>query len=56
MTDANGKPRPDWMKYLGGIETISKRLDDIDALAGGATLPDVVAKLNEILAAFQTSE
>jgi hypothetical protein len=54
MTGTDNRPRTEWQKYLAGIEDIGERLDDIDDLAGGATLPDVVAKINEILAAFRT--
>ena len=56
MMAQDNRPRPEWLKYLGGIETISKRLDEIEDLAGGASLAQVIAKVNEILAAYRTTE
>jgi hypothetical protein len=54
LVGQDSRPRSEWLKYLAGIEDIGKRLDEIDNLAGGATLADAIAKINEILAAFRT--
>jgi hypothetical protein len=51
---ADNRPRAEWQKYLAGIEDIGERLDEVADLAPGATLTDVINKINEILAAFRT--
>lgn len=56
MVDRDGHPRPEWQAYLAGIQKISKRLDAIADLAGGATLAETIAKINEILAAYRTTD
>lgn len=48
----DGVLTPQWQRYLVGLEDVSGRVvAQIDDLAGGATLPDVIAKVNELLAA-----
>lgn len=56
IAGADGRPLPEWHRYLSGIEEISKRLNAVDDIAGGATLADAIAKLNEILAAFRATD
>lgn len=56
LVGPDNRPRQEWTKYLGGIETISKRLDEIGDLAALASSADVIAKVNEILAAFRTTD
>jgi hypothetical protein len=49
-------PRQEWTKYFAGIEEMSVRTSvNVADLAGGATLADVIAKVNELLAAMQTA-
>lgn len=54
LVGPDDRARTEWTKYLGGIETLSKRLNGIEPLDGAATLADIRAKINEILAASQT--
>lgn len=54
LIGADDRPRQEWIKYLGGIETTSKRLDGIADLAPAATSADIINKINELLAAFRT--
>lgn len=47
---------PEWQRYLNGIQDLSGRVSvDVDPLAGGASLGDVIAKVNELIAAAQAA-
>lgn len=53
-TGKDGVLAPNWQRYLRGLEDVSGRVAlSIDPLAGAATLPQTVAKLNELIAAMQ---
>ncbi len=43
-------PRREWTQYFSGIEELSGRVSaTVTPLAGGATLADVIAKINEMI-------
>lgn len=49
--DDSGRFVPAWLNYILGITDVSKRVSaEIDPLAGGASLGDVIAKVNEMIA------
>lgn len=53
LTDNEQRASRDWLPYLAGIEVIARRTDATGALAdlgGGATLADVITRINAIQA------
>lgn len=56
ILDANGQLRPEWQNYLSGIQELSQRLNDVASLDVAATLPEAVAKINEILTLSRTTD
>lgn len=56
IADKGGRVTPEWQRYLGGIQDVSGRVAvPVDDLAGAATLADVIAKVNELLAAMRAA-
>lgn len=56
IADKGGRVTPEWQRYLGGIQDVSGRVSvPVDNLAGAATLADVIAKVNELLAAMRVA-
>lgn len=54
--DDGGRLTPPWHTYLTGLSEVATRVSTpIEPLAPSATLADVVAKLNEIIAALETA-
>lgn len=53
---AQDKPTRDWVPYLSGIEALSAQqstVGDLTDLSGGATLADVITRINAIQAALR---
>lgn len=54
--DAKGRLTPPWHTYLAGLSEVAGRVSTpIEPLAPSATLADVIAKLNEIIAALEAA-
>lgn len=55
-TNDAGRLSQGFQHYLAGLEDVSGRVTaKIDPLDGAATLADVIAKVNEIIAAMQAA-
>ncbi len=54
--DDNGRLVPVWHTYLAGLGEVSQRVAaPVEPLDAGASLADVIAKVNEIVAALEAA-
>lgn len=51
-----GALTPGWQNYLMGLDEVSQRVaGPVEPLVASATLADVIAKVNELVAALETA-
>lgn len=57
FVDDQGRPTPAFLTFVSGLQDVSARVSaKVEPLPGTATMADIIAKLNEIIAALVAAD